>query len=163
MIAGIRDQALAISRLINNLLDMARLHSGKVALQLEWEPVEDDRNIREVVASALESEGYQVHEAATAVDAARLVGARAVALAIVDLGLPDRDGVDFIRDLRVWSPIPVLVLSARHQERDKVTALDSGADDYLAKPFGVAELLARRSSDAVAFAASMSGFRQPLV
>jgi two-component system, OmpR family, KDP operon response regulator KdpE len=105
--------------------------------------LEDDRSIREVVASALESEGHVVHEAGAAAEAALLVGTHPVGLAIVDLGLPDRDGVDFIRDLRVWSPMPVLVLSARNQEKQKVVALDSGADDYLAKPFGVAELLAR--------------------
>lgn len=105
--------------------------------------LEDDRNIREVVASALESEGHQVREAGTTVEAAVLVGTHPISLAIVDLGLPDRDGVEFIRDLRVWSPVPVLVLSARTNERQKVIALDSGADDYLAKPFGIAELLAR--------------------
>lgn len=105
--------------------------------------LEDDRNIREVVASALESEGHEVHEAGTTVEAAMVVGSHPIGLAIVDLGLPDRDGVEFIRDLRVWSPMPVLVLSARTQEKQKVVALDSGADDYLAKPFGIAELLAR--------------------
>lgn len=105
--------------------------------------LEDDRHIREVVASALESEGHRVLEAGSVHDASVLVGANAVSMAIVDLGLPDGDGVDFIRDLRVWLPIPVLVLSARNQEKQKVVALDSGADDYLAKPFGIAELLAR--------------------
>lgn len=70
-------------------------------------------------------------------------GTRKPDLIILDLGLPDGDGLDFIRDLRQWSSIPVIVLSARSEESDKVLALDAGADDYLSKPFGVAELLAR--------------------
>ncbi|HJW24329.1 MAG TPA: response regulator [Rhodocyclaceae bacterium] len=105
--------------------------------------VEDDRPIREFVASALEGEGYRIVEAGTAAHAAVEAGARRPDLVVLDLGLPDRDGIDFIRDYRAWSAIPILILSARAQEANKVAALDAGADDYLTKPFGVAELLAR--------------------
>lgn len=105
--------------------------------------VEDDRQIREAVVAALEGEGFQVCEAGTAAHAAVQAAARRPDLVILDLGLPDRDGVDFVRDYRAWSNIPILILSARTQETSKIDALDAGADDYLAKPFGVGELLAR--------------------
>ncbi len=105
--------------------------------------VEDERIIRRFVRTALEGEGYRVHEADTLRRGLSEAGTRKPDLIILDLGLPDGDGVDFIRDLRAWSGMPVLVLSARVEEYDKVEALDAGADDYLVKPFGVAELLAR--------------------
>ncbi len=105
--------------------------------------VEDEHAIRRFVRIALEGEGYRVHEAETLRRGLLEAGTRKPDLIILDLGLPDGDGVDFIRDLRAWSGIPVLVLSARVEEHDKVKALDAGADDYLIKPFGVAELLAR--------------------
>ena len=105
--------------------------------------VEDEQAIRRFVRAALESEGYRVHEADTLRRGLSEAGTRKPDLIVLDLGLPDGDGVDFIRDLRAWSGIPVLVLSARVEEYDKVAALDAGADDYLIKPFGVAELLAR--------------------
>ncbi len=105
--------------------------------------VEDERQIREAIATALECEGFTVCQAATAAHAAVEAGARRPDLVILDLGLPDRDGLDFIGDYRAWSQIPILVLSARTQESVKVEALNAGADDYLTKPFGVAELLAR--------------------
>ncbi len=105
--------------------------------------VEDEQAIRRFVRAALEGEGCRVHEADTLQRGLLEAGTRKPDLIILDLGLPDGDGVDFIRDLRAWSGIPVLVLSARVEEYDKVAALDTGADDYLTKPFGVAELLAR--------------------
>jgi two-component system, OmpR family, KDP operon response regulator KdpE len=105
--------------------------------------VEDEPDIRRFVRLTLESEGHEVHEAATLQRGLIEAGTRRPELAIVDLGLPDGDGVDLIRDLRTWSGAPVIVLSARSGEADKVTALDAGADDYLVKPFGAAELLAR--------------------
>lgn len=105
--------------------------------------VEDERAIQRFLRVALEGEGYRVHEADTLRRGLLEAGARKPDLIILDLGLPDGDGVDFIRDLRTWSGMPVLVLSARIEEYDKVEALDAGADDYLIKPFGVAELLAR--------------------
>ncbi|MDG4561427.1 MAG: two-component system response regulator KdpE [Candidatus Competibacter sp.] len=105
--------------------------------------VEDEQAIRRFVRAALEGEGYRVHEADTMRRGLSEAGTRKPDLVVLDLGLPDGDGVDFIRDLRAWSGVPVLVLSARVEEYDKVEALDAGADDYLIKPFGVAELLAR--------------------
>ena len=105
--------------------------------------IEDERQIRRFVRAALESEGWTVHESETLRQGLVEAGTRKPDLVIVDLGLPDGDGVDLIRDLRAWSGVPVIVLSARTDESDKVEALDAGADDYLTKPFGVAELLAR--------------------
>ena len=105
--------------------------------------VEDDAQIRRFVRSALESEGATVHESETAERGLIDAATRRPDLLVLDLGLPDRDGLEVIRELRTWSAAPVLVLSARSDERDKVTALDAGADDYLTKPFGVPELLAR--------------------
>jgi len=105
--------------------------------------VEDEANIRRFVKLALESEGFQVFEADSVKRGLIETGTRRPDLVVLDLCLPDGDGIDFIRDLRAWSEIPVLVLSARTTEIDKVAALDAGADDYLTKPFGAAELLAR--------------------
>jgi two-component system, OmpR family, KDP operon response regulator KdpE len=105
--------------------------------------VEDEIQIRRFVRSALEAEGCQVHEAETVQRGLIEASTRKPDLVVLDLGLPDRDGVEFIRDLRAWSTIPILVLSARSQEDDKIAALDAGADDYLVKPFGTGELLAR--------------------
>jgi two-component system KDP operon response regulator KdpE len=105
--------------------------------------VEDEPHIRRFVRGALEQEGWHVHEAATFKHGLIDAGTRKPDLVILDLGLPDGDGVDFIADLRDWSAVPVLVLSARVNEEEKIRALDAGADDYLTKPFGVGELLAR--------------------
>lgn len=105
--------------------------------------VEDEREIRRFVRTALETEGWHVFEADTVKQGLVETGTRKPDVVILDLGLPDGDGVDFIRDLRTWSAIPVIVLSARVHETDKIEALDAGADDYLTKPFGVGELLAR--------------------
>ncbi len=105
--------------------------------------VEDERQIRRFVRTALETEGWHVFEADTVKQGLIESGTRKPDVVILDLGLPDGDGVDFIRDLRTWSKTPVIVLSARVNETDKVQALDAGADDYLTKPFGVGELLAR--------------------
>jgi len=105
--------------------------------------VEDEPQIRRFVRGALESEGCQVFEAETMKKGLVEAGTRKPDLVVLDLGLPDGDGVDFIRDLRGWSGVPIVVLSARSDEQDKIEALDAGADDYLTKPFGVGELLAR--------------------
>ena len=105
--------------------------------------VEDERQIRRFVRDALETEGWTVFEAETVKQGLVEAGTRKPDLVILDLGLPDANGVDFIRGLRGWSQIPVIVLSARTGEEDKIEALDAGADDYLTKPFGVGELLAR--------------------
>jgi len=105
--------------------------------------IEDEVQIRRFVRAALEAEGWQVHEAETAKRGLADAGTRKPDLLIVDLGLPDGDGIDVIRDVRGWSNVPIIVLSARANEVDKVAALDAGADDYLAKPFGLGELMAR--------------------
>jgi DNA-binding response OmpR family regulator len=105
--------------------------------------IEDEPEIRRILRGALESEGYRVVEAAGARRGTLDAGSHKPDLAIVDLGLPDFDGVEVIRRIRAWSPMPIVVLSARIQERSKIEALDAGADDYVTKPFGVGELLAR--------------------
>src|SRR5205814_6701666 len=105
--------------------------------------VEDERQIRRFVRTALETEDWRVYESETMKQGLIEAGTRKPDVVILDLGLPDGDGVDFIRDLRAWSSTPVIVLSARTDERQKIAALDAGADDYLTKPFGVGELLAR--------------------
>jgi two-component system, OmpR family, KDP operon response regulator KdpE len=105
--------------------------------------IEDERQIRRFVRTALEAEGWSIHEAETMREGLADAGTRRPDLIILDLGLPDGDGVQFLRDLRGWSKVPVIVLSARVSEQDKIEALDAGADDYLTKPFGVGELLAR--------------------
>lgn len=105
--------------------------------------IEDETQIRRFVRTALEAEACNVAEAETAQQGVIEVGTRKPDLVIVDLGLPDRDGIEVVRDIRNWSTVPILILSARSNEGDKVAALDAGADDYLTKPFGVAELRAR--------------------
>lgn len=105
--------------------------------------VEDDAQIRRFVQQALAREGYAVREATTFAAGLIDAGTTKPDLLILDLGLPDGDGRDFVRELRGWSQMPVLILSARSTEGDKIEVLDAGADDYLTKPFSVAELLAR--------------------
>ncbi len=105
--------------------------------------IEDEPQIRRFVRAALEAEGWQVFEADTARNGVRDAATRKPDLLVLDLGLPDGDGLDVIRDVRSWSAVPIVVLSARSDEGDKIAALDAGADDYLTKPFGVGELLAR--------------------
>lgn len=105
--------------------------------------VEDEKEIRRFVRTALEGEGLRVFESDTLQRGLIEAGTRKPDLIILDLGLPDGDGLTYIRDLRHWSAIPVIVLSARTSEEDKIAALDAGADDFLSKPFGVGELLAR--------------------
>ncbi len=105
--------------------------------------VEDEKQIRRFVRVAVEEEGCQVAEAETMAQGLLEAGAKQPDLLILDLGLPDGNGIDLIRDLRGWSDTPILILSARSQEHDKIDALDAGADDYLTKPFSVGELRAR--------------------
>jgi two-component system KDP operon response regulator KdpE len=105
--------------------------------------VEDEANIRRFVSIALQDEGFQVFEADSVKRALIHAASRQPDLVIVDLGLPDGDGKSLITELRGWLTAPILVLSARDREDEKVAALDAGADDYLTKPFGVPELLAR--------------------
>ena len=105
--------------------------------------VEDEPQIRRFVRLALEEEGCAVIEAGSIAQGLAAAGQAAPDLLILDLGLPDGNGIDLIRDLRNWSSLPILILSARAAEHDKIDALDAGADDYLTKPFGVGELRAR--------------------
>jgi two-component system KDP operon response regulator KdpE len=105
--------------------------------------IEDEHQIRRFVRTSLEAAGWRVFEADTLKGGLTEAGTRHPDLVVLDLGLPDGDGVGFIRDLRAWSQVPVIILSARAEEAAKIEALDAGADDYLTKPFGVGELMAR--------------------
>jgi two-component system, OmpR family, KDP operon response regulator KdpE len=105
--------------------------------------VDDEPEIRRFLRATLASNGFRVTETANAAQGMEAIAAQRPDLVVLDLGLPDRDGVDLLRELREWSRVPVVVLSVRDREHDKVAALDAGADDYLTKPFGVGELLAR--------------------
>jgi two-component system, OmpR family, KDP operon response regulator KdpE len=105
--------------------------------------IDDELQIRRVVKNALEGEGTRVIEAATAQEGVDLAAAEQPALVVLDLGLPDRDGIQVCRDLRAFTAVPIVVLSARHRESEKVALLDAGADDYITKPFSVTELQAR--------------------
>lgn len=105
--------------------------------------IEDEAPIRRFLRASLSVEGFRVAEAATAKDGLRLITQDRPALVLLDLGLPDADGLTIIEEVRQWSAMPIIILSARGEEQSKVAALDAGADDYLTKPFGVSELLAR--------------------
>jgi two-component system, OmpR family, KDP operon response regulator KdpE len=105
--------------------------------------VEDDPHIRRFLRATLVTQGYALLEVETGEEGLALAAAQVPDLILLDLGLPDMDGKEVIRRLREWSEIPIIVLTARGQEREKVASLDAGADDYLTKPFGVGELLAR--------------------
>jgi len=105
--------------------------------------IEDEPQIRRFLRATFSGQGYRFFEATTGADGLVEVASRQPDVVIVDLGLPDIDGLEVIRRLREWTEVPIIVLSARGQERDKVLALDAGADDYVSKPFGAGELLAR--------------------
>jgi len=105
--------------------------------------IEDDAHIRRFLRAGLETQGYTLMEAASGREGLAQAASRVPDLVLLDLGLPDLEGIEVIRRLREWSPAPIIVLSARGQEREKVATLDAGADDYLTKPFGLGELLAR--------------------
>lgn len=105
--------------------------------------IEDEQAIRRFLRTALEADGLRVFEADTLQRGLLEAASRKPDLTILDLGLPDGDGIDFIREVRLWSQMPIIVLSARTEEADKIDALDAGADDYLSKPFGIGELQAR--------------------
>ena len=105
--------------------------------------VDDEPQIHRVLRPALTACGYEVLEAATGRDALRIIATSAPDVVVLDLGLPDMDGKDVLREARAFSSIPIVILSARDREAEKIAALDLGADDYLEKPFGIGELLAR--------------------
>lgn len=105
--------------------------------------VEDEKSIAHFISTVLNSNGYEALQAKTGAEALSMISSHCPDLVILDLGLPDMDGLEVLSQLRSWSSLPVVVVSARSHEYDKVGALDQGADDYLTKPFGTAELLAR--------------------
>lgn len=105
--------------------------------------IEDELPIRRFLRASLQAEGFAVTESATAHDGLRIITQNRPHLVLLDLGLPDGDGVRIIQEVRGWSAVPIIVLSARGEEKSKIIALDAGADDYVTKPFGVGELLAR--------------------
>ena len=105
--------------------------------------VEDEKSIAHFISTVLNNNGYEALLARSGAEAQSMISSHCPDLIILDLGLPDMDGLDILRHLRSWSSLPVVVVSARSHEKDKVTALDLGADDYLTKPFGTDELLAR--------------------
>ncbi len=105
--------------------------------------IEDENSIRYFMRTMLEYAGYDVLTAATGREGIELINSHCPDVVLLDLGLPDMDGIEVVKSLRKWSSMPVIVVSARGEEKDKVAALDAGADDYLSKPFGQAELLAR--------------------
>ena len=113
-------------------------HAGDLILVVEDEP-----QMRKFIRASLMSHGYRILEAERASEAVMLTTSHNTELILLDLGLPDGDGIDLTKQLREWSRVPIIVISARGREEDKVAALDAGADDYLTKPFGVNELLAR--------------------
>lgn len=105
--------------------------------------IEDDKAIRNLITTTLETQGYHYHTAETGEESIFEAVSKLPDVIILDLGLPDMDGIDIIRKIRTWSNTPIIVVSARSEDRDKIEALDAGADDYLTKPFSVEELLAR--------------------
>jgi two-component system, OmpR family, KDP operon response regulator KdpE len=105
--------------------------------------IDDEAGIRRFLRHSLDPEVYNLLEAESGEEGMRMVATKNPAVLLLDLGLPDIDGVEVARQLREWSHIPIIVLSARDREQDKIAALDAGADDYLTKPFGLGELLAR--------------------
>lgn len=105
--------------------------------------IEDEISIRRFLKTALQSQGYHFIEAATGIAGIKMVEEYAPSVVLLDLGLPDIDGLEVIQKIRMWSSMPIIIFSARDQEQDKIQALDNGADDYLTKPFSVAELSAR--------------------
>ena len=108
--------------------------------------VEDDAPVRHLITASLSAEGYAVAVAGSAAEAVQLAATQNPDMILLDLGLPDGDGVEVIEKVRLWTETPILVISARDEDTDKIEALDAGADDYLTKPFSVAELLARLRS-----------------
>lgn len=105
--------------------------------------VEDDKAVRNLITTTLETQDYQFHTASTGGESILEAISHKPDIIILDLGLPDMDDIDIIKKIRTWSNVPIIVVSARSEDRDKIDALDAGADDYLTKPFSVEELLAR--------------------
>jgi two-component system KDP operon response regulator KdpE len=123
--------------------------------------VDDEPQLRRFLRATLPTHGYVLVEAASGREALAEAASRSPDLVLLDLGLPDLDGVEVTRRLREWSAVPIIVLSAREQERDKIEALDAGADDYLTPPFGTGELLARMRV-ALRHAGEAAGAEEPI-
>jgi len=124
--------------------------------------VEDEPQMRRFLRASLASHGYDLCEATSAAEALALATSRGPELILLDLGLPDEDGIAVMRRLREWSHVPIIIISARGREADKVGVLDAGADDYLTKPFGVGELLARMRV-ALRHAQAAGGAPEPII
>ena len=124
--------------------------------------IEDEPQMRRFLRASLTSHGYDMCEAASAAEAVALATSRTPELMLLDLGLPDGDGIDLTRRLREWSRVPIIIISARGREEDKGAVLDAGADDYLTKPFGVGELLARMRV-ALRHAQQVAGAAAPII
>lgn len=122
--------------------------------------IEDEKNISNFISTTLSAQNYRVLQSFTGVDGLSIITSQCPDLILLDLGLPDMDGLDIIKQVRDWSTIPILVISARTQELEKVTALDLGADDYIVKPFGTPELLARIRTAARHYSIGLSKSRQ---
>lgn len=105
--------------------------------------IEDEKNIRNFISTTLKNNDYRVLECATGTEAISITASHCPDIILLDLGLPDMDGLKVIKEIRKWSTLPIIIISARTNETEKVTALDEGADDYITKPFGTSELLAR--------------------
>ena len=105
--------------------------------------IEDEKSISHFISTVLNNNGYEAMQAQTGEEALSMISSHCPDLIVLDLGLPDMDGLEVLRSVRKWSSLPIVVVSARNHERDKVEALDAGADDYVTKPFRLAELLAR--------------------
>lgn len=105
--------------------------------------VEDDSHVRNLIRTTLKLQGYDFHEANTGKEALALATSQKIDMMLLDLGLPDMDGLEVIENIRSWSSMPIIVISAREEEKDKIDALNMGADDYLTKPFSVNEMIAR--------------------
>lgn len=122
---------------------MTERRKSPLAARHEVLLIEDDPQIRKFLRAMLVAEDYRLYEAATGEEGLAQASARTPDLILLDLGLPDKDGIEIIREIRKWSQMPILIISARDQERDKIEALDAGADDYVSKPFAPGEVLAR--------------------
>ncbi len=125
--------------------------------------IDDEPQIRRVVRNALAGESVRVVEAATGREGVDAAAAEQPALIVLDLGLPDREGLQVCRDLRAFTKVPIIVLSARHEEREKIALLDAGADDYITKPFGTAEFQARVRAQLRRTSASVSASERTIV
>jgi two-component system KDP operon response regulator KdpE len=125
--------------------------------------IEDDPHIRRFLRASLPTQGYELLEAENGREGLTLAAAQVPDLLLLDLGLPDMEGIEVIRQVREWSTVPIIILSARDQEREKVANLDAGADDYLTKPFGVGELLARVRVALRRSAQVKEGTQEPIV